>query len=154
MLHRSFWLGAMEHEWPFWDSPRWDYDWWLRIHSSVRTESALIPETPSIHHISRHGLNVRGPAANLYLGMPLATGQVLVSPDSISVAGDEVKTRELIMSRIVSATLVSRDVIDKALIDHRGGSLLIHFNDDEVSIDEMPFTAPHALKRLFEKFSL
>ena len=154
LLHKSFWVGAMEHEWPFWTASRWDYDWWLRLDSSLRSKSALIPEMPRIHHISQRGLHVGPSAASLYLGMPLASGKVRISADSTSIASDESKTRQAMLDVISSATKVMWEDIDQALIDHRGGSIVIHFYDNSVALEGTPMRGPEQLTRLLAKFNL
>ena len=159
MFHRTFWVDAMDKEWPFLSSPDWGYDWWIRRHSSVKTKDCIIPEMPRTHHIARHGIHVDGSAAVLYLSMPLASGNVGVSAESVAIAADEAKTRKMILDVIRSSKRVDwEEDLDQALSDHKGGSIVIYFKDVDddyaAPMDQTPPVETRELKQLLNAFGL
>ena len=154
MFHRSFWVDAMDKEWPFLSSPDWGYDWWIRRHSSVRSKDCIIPEMPRTHHIARHGMHVGESAAGLYLGMPLASGNLSVSAESVAIAADETKTKLYYADIIRASKMVKPSDLNRSLVTNRGGSLVLLFNDDSVRLDDMPYSGSPELQRLLAKFQL
>ena len=154
MFHRSFWINAMENQWPFWRSPDWGYDWWIRRYTSLKDRYVLVPEVSRTHHISRRGLHVGSEAAELYLGMPMASGNVPVSALSLAIASSQAVTRSYYKDIMRQSKTVDLADLDRALRTYRGGSLVFIFNDDDSPIGEMPFTGAPELRRLLAKFQL
>ena len=154
MLHRSFWVNAMEKYWPFWRSPDWAYDWWLRRYTSLRDRYVLIPEVPRTHHISRRGLNVNANGALTYLRMVLASGSTPISDLSLSIASSQSRTRAYYDDIIHQSSLVSVADLDSAIATRRGESLLVIFDDDATPLDEMKVEASAELPKLLRKLGL
>ena len=154
MFHRSFWVDAMEKYWPYWRSPDWGYDWWVRRYTSLKDRYVLIPEVSRTHHISQRGLHVGSSASLIYLQMPLASGNTPISATSLSTAASQTSSRAYYDDIIRQSTRVSVAELDGALTSLRGKSLLVIFNDDDTPLGEVAVAESAELPSLLKRFGL